>query len=155
MKEYLQRGWKLREEILKKEQRLEFWRSLATSTSGAGLGSGGNTQSKIELATVQVVDLEKEITEDLDKLAKIEIETLKYIKELDLEENDKLILEMRYVGYKTWRQIAPVLNYTVEYLRNKHGLILKMLHGVTSCEVKLLENSKGMCYTVKCQKRNK
>lgn len=125
MKEYLQRGWKLREEILLKEQKLEFWKSLATSTSGTSSGSGGNTQSKIELAMVQVVDLEREIKEDLDKLAKIEIETVKYIKELELEQIDKLILEMRYVGYKQWRQIAVVLGYSVEYLRNKHGLILK------------------------------
>ena len=125
MKEYLHRGWTLREEIIKKEQKLEFWRSLATSTSGAGLGSGGNTQSKMELATIQVVDLEKEIKEDLDKLASIEIETLKYIKELDLEENNKLILQMRYVGYQSWKKIEQVLNYTVEYTSRKHNLILK------------------------------
>ena len=126
MKEYLQRGWKLREKILKKEQKLEFWKSLATSTSGAGLGSGGNTQSKMELATVQVVDLEKEIKEDLDKLAVIEIETLKYIKGLDLEETDKLILEMRYVGYQSWRQIAQVVGYVESYLCERHNKALKL-----------------------------
>lgn len=126
MKEYLQRGWKLREEIQKKEKKLEFWKSLASSTSSAGLGSGGNTQSKIELAMVQVVDLEKEIKEDLDKLAKIEIETLKYIKELDLEQIDKLILEMRYVGYQSWRQISKILDYSVEYVSRKHNQILKI-----------------------------
>ncbi len=125
MKEYLQRGWKLREEILKKEQKLEFWKSLASSTSSAGLGSGGNTQSKIELAMVQVVDLEKEIQEDLDKLAGIEIETLKYIKGLDLNENDKLILQMRYVGYQSWGNIANFLGYTQSYLWEIHKKILK------------------------------
>lgn len=127
MKEYLQRGWKLREEILKKEQRLEFWRSLATSTSGAGLGSGGNTQSKIELAMVHVADLEKEIKEDLDKLAIIEIETLKYIKELDVEEVDKLILEMRYVCYQEWWQIKRGLNYSDSFIRKRHNISIQKI----------------------------
>ena len=40
MKEYLQRGWKLREEIMKKERELEFWNSLSRSTSSASSGGG-------------------------------------------------------------------------------------------------------------------
>ena len=125
MKEYLQRGWKLREEILKKEQKLEFWKSLASSTSSAGLGSGGNTQSKIELAMVQVVDLEKEIQEDLKRLAQIEIETLQYINGLELEEIDKTILQMRYVAYKTWWEIKKALDYSDSFIWKRHNRAIK------------------------------
>ena len=125
MKGYLQRGWKLRQEIMKKNRELEFWKSLATSTSSSISGGGGNTQSKIELATVQVIDLKNEIKADMDKLAMLEIETLTYIKELDLEETEKTIIEMRYVGYQSWKQIAKTLNYTESYLWEKHSKILK------------------------------
>ena len=81
---------------------------------------------------VQVIDLKKEIKDGREKLERIETETLKYIKELNLDEIDKALLEMRYVGYGTWKQIAENLNYVESYLWKRHYFILKRIGKASS-----------------------
>ena len=134
IKEYLQRGKKLKDAIELKKGQFEFWRNLSTNTSSnlSNIGGGsGNVNSKVETATLQVLDLEREIMADMEQLAKIEGETLQYISAAPLEETDKALLQMRYVGYETWRKIAKSLNYAEEYLWRKHRQALNRLGKVS------------------------
>lgn len=128
VKEYLQRGWKLKVHIDLKQNQLEFWRNLATNTSSklsnTG-GSSGNVNTKVERAMLQILDLEREIKASTEQLLLFEEEILQYISATPLEETDKALLQMRYVGYQTWRQIAKVLGYAESYLWERHNRILK------------------------------
>lgn len=134
VKEYLQRGWKLKVHIDLKQNQLEFWRNLATNTSSnlsnTG-GSSGNVNTKVERAMLQILDLEREIKTSTEQLLLLEEEILQYISATPLEETDKVLLQMRYVGYQTWRQIAKVLGYAEEYLWQKHRQALKKLGKVS------------------------
>ena len=130
VKEYLQRGWKLKAAIELKQRQLEFWRNLSTNTSNnlSNTGGGsGNVNAKVERAMMQVLDLEREINADMEQLAILEGKTLHYISATPLEKTDKALLEMRYVGYQTWRKIAKSLNYAESHLWLRHRLILKKL----------------------------
>ena len=136
VKEYLQRGWKLKAHIDLKQNQLAFWINLSTNTSSNLLnagGSSGNVDTKVERAILQILDLEREIKTSTEQLLLLEEEILQYISATPLEETDKVLLQMRYVGYQTWRHIAKNLNYAEEYLWQKHRQALKKLGKVSLC----------------------
>ena len=135
VKEYLQRGWKLKTHIDLKQNQLEFWKNLSTNISSnlsnTG-GSNGNVNTKVERAMLQVLDLEREIKTSTEQLILLEEEILQYISATPLEETDKALLQMRYVGYQTWKQIAKSLNYAESYLWKRHYFILKRIGKASS-----------------------
>lgn len=131
VKEYLERGWKLKAQIELEQKQLEFWQNLSTSTSVnlayASGGHSGNVNNKLERAMIQVLDLEAKINKDLEQLATIENETLHYIFTTPLGETEKVILQMRYIGYETWRQIAKTLGYAESHIWRIHSSSIKRI----------------------------
>lgn len=84
-----------------------------------------NVQS-MEETIVKIVDLEREINRDIDALVDLKAEARKVISKLDNPEQ-QLILEMRYLCYKSWAEIAEDLSFSESNVYKIHGEALKRI----------------------------
>ena len=70
------------------------------------------------------VDLENEISSDIDSLVDLKAEMVSVIKNVRNPELQTL-LELRYLCFKTWEQIAVELGYSIESIYRLHREALK------------------------------
>ena len=73
---------------------------------------------------VKMVDLENEINADIDSLVDLKAEMVSVIKNVRNPELQTL-LELRYLCFKTWEQIAVELGYSIESIYRLHREALK------------------------------
>lgn len=126
VKEYLNQARYIDRQIDAKLEHQEKLNSIiykATSTISDMPGSPTRDVAKRERAIAKVIDLEKEIDDEIDKLVdkKREIKSL-----IDKVENSEyaLLLELRYVNISTWEQIADILGISLRSVYRMHGAAL-------------------------------
>ena len=126
-KEYLLGYQHLNQRINRLLLEQQQWRELATrvspNLSGMPRGGGeGGTQG----AVAKIVDLETEINAEIDKL----VDERKRIEAAIRKINDptlRILLEYRYIGGKSWEEVAVTLGYTYRHTLKKHGEALSVL----------------------------
>ena len=127
-KEYLSQALWLDQRINNKLEQLETLRALATKVTAKlaeeKVSGGNNTKGRMENAVVKIVDLEKEINEDIDRLVDIKAEIMDTISRVD-DPIGQIILEMRYVNGKSWDEISSSLNYKDSSIFKIHSRALK------------------------------
>ncbi len=74
--------------------------------------------SKIEVVS-KIVDLQEEINRDVEKLVDLKREIVWRIKAVD-EPEYQTLLELRYLCFKTWEQIAVDMGYNVRHVFRLH-----------------------------------
>ena len=74
----------------------------------------------------KIIELEKEINDDIDKLIDLKRIARKAIEQLD-NEVEKMVLYKRYFENKTFEQISVELNYSWRRIHQFHGDALKKL----------------------------
>jgi DNA-directed RNA polymerase specialized sigma subunit len=67
----------------------------------------------------KIIDLQAEINHDIDRLVDLKREMVKLIKAVDNTEYQTL-LELRYLCFKTWEQIAVDMGYNVRHVYRLH-----------------------------------
>jgi len=136
-KEYLSQAFRLDQRINSKLEQVANLRDLATKATAsihAERVSGTKQRSPMENAIVKLIDLEREIDADIDKLVDLKREIIGVINSVEQPEYH-LLLELRYLSYKTWEEIAEVMNYSwrnVHYVHSKALKTVKLdssLHG--------------------------
>jgi DNA-directed RNA polymerase specialized sigma subunit len=70
-------------------------------------------------AVAKIVDLQDEINYDIDRLVDLKRDMVRTIKKVDNAEYQTL-LELRYLCFKTWEQIAVDMNYTIDNVYRIH-----------------------------------
>ena len=70
-------------------------------------------------AVCKIIDLQTEINYDIQKLVDLKREMVRVIKAVDNTEYQTL-LELRYLCFKTWEQIAVDLGYNVRHVYRMH-----------------------------------
>ena len=122
-----------------KAKRLEaaFLRDLAgraTATMTAVKVSGTRERSRVEDAVVKLVDIEDEIALRIEALtgerqrAAREIEKLK-------SQNERVIMQLRYLACMKWEEIAEEMGYGVQHIFKLHGEALEKLRvNAMECE---------------------
>ena len=70
-------------------------------------------------AVAKIVDLQAEINRDIDRLVDLKREMVRLIKAVDNTEYQTL-LELRYLCFKTWEQIAVDMGYNVRHVYRLH-----------------------------------
>ena len=127
-KAYLMRGWCIRNRIEAKQERIDFWRSVAESITAevkqdGGFG-GSYPKSKIESCAVKIADLQAEIKEDAQKLVDIEKSVREVIDLIPDTGNVRFMFELRYLNYFSWGRIADKLHCTdrTVFAAHKRGL---------------------------------
>lgn len=82
-----------------------------------------NRQS-MENIIVKIVDLEREINEEIDQLVDLKRILLEVIRDVG-ESEYQALLEMRYLGYKTWEDIAGTMGYELRWIYRIHAKALQ------------------------------
>lgn len=136
MKHYLRQAYKTELRINSKLEQLESLRALAEKTTTTleltpKGQSGGKTTENI---VTKIVDLESEIKEDIEGLLDIKAgvqAAIKAVGEPELE----LLLELRYLCYREWNEVAQEMNYDIRQVHRLHSRALLTLEAkrVTKC----------------------
>ena len=121
-KEYLGQAYRLDQRINSKLEQVLSLRELttkATATMSDMPGGGSRNVYKMQDIIGKIVDLENEINADIDKLVDLKREMVTVIKAVTDPELQTL-LELRYLCFKTWEQIAVDMQYSTRNIYKLH-----------------------------------
>jgi DNA-directed RNA polymerase specialized sigma subunit len=116
--QFLAQAYNLDMRIKSKAEQIANLSELATviTTTLTGLPKVKNKDSSVMAGTVaKIVDLQAEIDRDLERLVDLKREIVKAIKAVPHEES-RVLLELRYLCYKSWEQIAVDLGYSIQHI---------------------------------------
>ncbi|WP_049945143.1 DUF1492 domain-containing protein [Butyrivibrio sp. AC2005] len=80
----------------------------------------------MEDVIVKIIDLENEINSEIDELVDLKAKIMTVIKTIDNLEYQTL-LELRYLCYKPWEQIAIDMGYSVNNIFKMHKKAIEMI----------------------------
>lgn len=130
VKDFLNRGYRIKERIAAKERRIDEWRRRAESITAEikPVALFSSTPSKkVEDAACAIVDLQSEIKAEIYELAAVELEIGRLIKESGLDDTDQFMMELRYLNYMRWEEIAVELHYAYRWVMRRHKNVLLFL----------------------------
>ena len=132
-KEYLNQYRTLNARIDAKIAQAERLRYLAR-TPGAQRPSNDihstAPHDKIGELTAKIFDLEREINSEIDSLVDLEREIRGCIARVP-KENQRLVLELKYINGETLVRIADRLHYSLDGVKKIHKLALESVHPIT------------------------
>ena len=143
-KEYLSQAYRLDQRIDAKIEQVMSLRNLAakaTSTLSDAAPSGTQNVHRMEDIIIKIIDFENEINADIDRLVDLKREIMRVIKALPNPEYQTL-LELRYLCFKPWEQIAVEMGYSIDNVYKLHRMALKTLEAQESGHKKTLNYSR-------------
>ena len=126
-KEYLSQAYRLDRRIESKLDQLSALRDTATKATAVMnniVVSHTRNVFSLQDTIAKIIDMEDELNRDIDELVDLKREIAQLIKAV-MNPQYQLILEMRYLSYKNWRDIAEALELEDRYVFKLHGLALK------------------------------
>ena len=126
-KEYLAQAYRIDQRINSKLEQIVSLRELATkatSTLSDTPPSGSRNVHSMEGIIVKMMELENEINADIDVLIDLKKEIMSIIKKINNPEQQTL-LELRYLCFKTWEQIAVDMGYSIQNAYKVHDRALE------------------------------
>jgi hypothetical protein len=121
-KEYLGQAYRLDQRINSKIEQIASLNELATRCTSTLTGMPRNPSPSVSPmadAICKIIDLEAEINRDIEKLVDLKRDIVRIIKAVDNTEYQTL-LELRYLCFKTWEQIAVDMGYNVRHVYRIH-----------------------------------
>ena len=128
-KEYLSQAFHIDQRISSKLSQVMRLREAATScTATLSDMPRPDSPSRQQMADTicKIVDLEREINEDIDRLVDLKAEARRAINAVS-DPDQQLILELRYLCYKPWNEIMTELGYSEPTIYRLHGEALKKI----------------------------
>jgi DNA-directed RNA polymerase specialized sigma subunit len=128
-KEYLSQAYRLDQRINSKLEQVASLNELATKCTHTITGmprSPGHGTSTMADAVAKIVDLQAEINRDIDSLVDLKREIVGVIKAVDNTECQTL-LELRYLCFKSWEQIAVDMGYNVRHVYRLHDVAVSLV----------------------------
>jgi len=128
-RDYLTQAYRLDQRINSKLEQVESLNGLATKVNStlSGMPKNPNRATSAMADTVtKIITLQAEINNDIDRLVDLKREMVAVIKAV-VNTECQTLLELRYLCFKTWEQIAVEMDYTV---RNVHLLHNEALNAV-------------------------
>lgn len=125
-KEYLEQAYRLDQRIDSKLEQVEMLRFLTTKTTATIKGDpgGGRSGDLMEDAIARIVDLEREIAAEICRLTELKREIAEIIGRVE-DPEEKIVLEMRYLGNKKWPEIGRAMNCSGTTVYRWHQNALK------------------------------
>lgn len=126
-KAYLSQSLRLNQRINSKLEQIQSLRELATKCTPflTGMPKTPNQDGSLMADTVlKIIDLEKELQKDIDRLVDLKKEIMAVVKAVDNMECQTL-LEQRYLCFKSWEQIAVDMGYNVRHVYRLHDETLQ------------------------------
>lgn len=122
VKEYLGQAYRLDQRINSKLEQVASLNNLATKCTSTLTGMPKNSSQSTSMvadAIAKIVDLQAKINSDIELLVDLKCEMVRIIKRVDNAEYQTL-LELRYLCFKTWEQIAVDMNYCIDNIYRIH-----------------------------------
>ena len=129
-KEYLSQAMHIDQRIGSKLEQVTRLRETAancTATLSYTPRSNAPNRQRMEETICKIVDLEREINVDIDRLVDLKAEARKAINAVN-DPDQQLILELRYLCYKPWLEIAEAMGYSEAGIYKLHGKALRKIH---------------------------
>ena len=134
-KEYLSQAYRIDQRINSKLEQVTSLRNLlgkATGTlSGAPKAATPNPHS-MEDTICKMVDMENEINDDIDRLVDLKADIMRRVKCVENTEYQTL-LELRYLCFKTWEQIAVAMGYNLRHVYRLHDEAVESIKVPKTC----------------------
>ena len=121
-KNYLMRAYRIDQRIANKMDQIAKLHDLATRatvTYSDMPRNHNNYGSQMEDAIASIMELETEINKDMLELVEIKRRIMASIKAVTDPEL-QLLLELRYLNYVSWEQIALQLNFSIDNVFKLH-----------------------------------
>lgn len=131
-KQYLQQAYHLDARINSKISQVDSLRELATKCTSVMTGMPRNPSPSTSLmadAVGKIIDLEAEINRDIDKLVDLKQEIVNVLKQLD-DFQLRLLLELRYLCFQSWDEIAASMNVTTSWVFKLHRNALRAVEEI-------------------------
>lgn len=128
-KEYLNQAYRLDQRINSKLEQVLSLRELTTKATAtlSDMPSGGSRNVyRMQDIIGKIVDLENDINRDIDALVDLKREMVAIIKSV-ADPECQTLLELRFLCFKTWEQIAVEMNYGIDNIYRLHRKALKMV----------------------------
>ena len=129
-KEYLNQAFRIDQRINSKLEQIESLRTLLTKTSSTLSDMPKNpnkSRSRTEDLIIKIMMIEDEIKADIDKLVSLKKDVSDVINAVEPVEC-RMLLELRYLCFHTWEDIAAEMNYTVRNVHLLHSKALGLVH---------------------------
>jgi len=133
-KEYLSQAFRIDQRINSKLEQVASLRGLAIkaeSTLSDTPHSASPDIQPMETIIAKMVDLEAEINYDINRLVDLKKELVEIIKAVKNPEYQTL-LELRYLCFKSWRQISAIMKYSSKHVFYLHGKALEAVSALQS-----------------------
>ena len=135
-KDYLSQAYRIDQRINSKIEQVQSLRNLAakaTATlSDAPPSKGTRNIHRMEDVIVKMMDLESEINKDLNRLIDLKHEIITVVKCVENPELQTL-LELRYLCFKTWEEIAVEISWSIRQVYYMHGEALREVEQIRRC----------------------
>ena len=82
--------------------------------------------TKMENTILKIMQQEKEIDDEIDRLVNLKSEVRRVIGEVPIIEY-QLLLELRYLCFRSWEEIAVEMGYSIDYVFKVHRKALEMV----------------------------
>lgn len=128
-KQYLKQAYRLNELINSDLAELDQLRALSTSVSSPnlfGMPSGGsrNTEPAFVRCIDKIIDLEKVIDAEIDRLVALKKEIREVINQIP-DNDQKLCLKLRYIQFLKWSAVADEMELSLKQVHRIHNEALQ------------------------------
>ena len=133
-KEYLSQAYRIDQRINAKLEQVERLRALtrkATVSYGGETVSHTRNVSALEDSILRLMEAENELNGEIDRLVDLKRDIhrlLQRVREPELQ----LLLELRYLCFKSWSEIAVTMEYDDRYVYKVHGRALREVEKILS-----------------------
>lgn len=135
-KTYLSQAYRMNLNINSKLEQLEQLRAMTckvTSTFREDKVSGTKDRCPMETAIIKVITAEEDINKMIDLFIDLKAEISGVIQQLDGYET-RLLLELRYLCFNSWEEIAMKMQYKTSYIYKMHGRALRKVEKALGLE---------------------
>ena len=135
-KDYLSQAYRIDQRINSKIEQVQSLRDLAEKASATlsdvPPSKGNRNVHRMEDVIAMIIDMESEISADMKRLINLKHEIVTVINCVESPELQTL-LELRYLCYKTWEQIAVALHFDLRWVHRLHNRALSEVELIRHC----------------------
>lgn len=141
-KEYMEQARYLDMQINSKIEQVRTLNELATKVTTVYSDmphSPNRNTSGMEETIAKIIDLENEINRNIDALVDLKQEIIRVVNSIESAEY-RTILEMRYLQFKKWEQIALLMTTDLRWVYRMHGRALNEVQQIINSPLKTIES---------------
>jgi len=135
-KDYLSQAYRIDQRINSKIEQVQSLRDLAEKASATlsdvPPSKGSRNVHRMEDVIAKMMDMESEISADMKRLLNLKHEIVTVISCVESPELQTL-LELRYLCFKTWEQIAVALHFDLRWVHRLHNRALNEVELIRHC----------------------